>query len=121
MTLPPVVIGLSAAGAVSTGVLAVGFAVAPRWTMARVSHQLENLPAVMADRYLGFTLLALGAAWYGNMAVIAFLFAVFAVMSLADALIYRRAGKPIASHMTAGVAATTVAGLALLAQLTGAA
>jgi len=118
--LSQAVIWLSVAGALSTGALALGFALSPRWAMVKVSHHLENLPGVMADRYLGFALLALGAAFYGEPVVIAFLFAVFAVMSFADALIYVRAGKAVAPHLSAGVSATIVTGLALLAHyLTG--
>ena len=59
---------------------------------------------------------ALGATLYGDLNVIAFLFAAFAFMGFADAFIYARGGHPISKHVTAGIAASIVAVVACLAQ-----
>jgi hypothetical protein len=121
MTLAQFAILLSAGGVVLTGWLAAIFVVDPVRGMARVSHRLEDLPKVMADRYIAFMALAAGATWYGDLAVIAYLFAVFAFMALADAVIYVRVNKPFLPHLLAGIAAACVALVALFAQTNGAA
>jgi hypothetical protein len=83
--------------------------------MAQTTHRAEKLPEVMADRYIAFTALTIGATLYGDMKVIAVLFGAFAFMGFADAWIYRRGGYPIAKHMAAGVLAMSVVVIALLA------
>ncbi len=73
----------------------------------------------MADRYIANLALALAATLYGDLWVIAVLFAVFAFMAFADALIYGRAGKPFTPHLVAGIGASAVALVALVAKLAG--
>lgn len=121
MSLATLALILSAGGIAVTGYLAAIFIANPARGMVKVSHELEHLPQVMTDRYVGFTLLALGATLYGDLKVIAFLFAVFAYIALHDAAIYARAGKPVRPHFVAGLAAALVAAVALPAHLNGAA
>ena len=80
---------------------------------------VEQLPQVMADRYVMMTALALAAAWFGHPGVIAVLFASFAYMGFHDAVIYARAGHPVTKHVAAGIAAGAVSGLAAFAQFRG--
>jgi len=115
MTLAGLAILLSGVGIVVTGALAVLFVRDPVAGMAQTTHRSESLPQVMTDRYIAFTALAAGATFYGDLRVIAFLFAVFAYMGFADAWIYVRQGHPAARHIGAGIAALLVAGVAALA------
>ncbi len=115
MELGQVAIWLSGAGVLVTGVLAVLFLRDPVRGMAATTHRAEKLPEVMTDRYIAFTILALGATLYGDLNVIAVLFAAFAFMGFADAWIYARGGYPYAKHVGAGVAASVVVVVALLA------
>ena len=107
----------SGAGVAVTAALAGLFIRNPVQGMQQTTHHAEQLPQVMTGRYIALTLLALGATVYGNMAVMADLFAVFAFLAFADALIYARAHRPIAKHLTAGIIATFVTALALAAHL----
>ncbi|MFA3917572.1 hypothetical protein [Ruegeria hyattellae] len=83
--------------------------------MERTSHHLEQLPQVMGGRYTGMAALALLAALYGDMAVIAGLFLVYAFLGFYDAWVYRGAQRPFMPHLIAGIAAAVVALLALSA------
>ena len=69
----------------------------------------------MTGRYAAFALLTLGATLYRDLKVIAGLFAVFAVLGFADAWIYGSDAYPYAKHLAAGVAASIVVMIALLA------
>ena len=116
-TLTTLALTLSGAGVAVTGTLAALFIRNPAQAMLQTTHHAEQLPQVMTGRYIALTLLALGATFYGNMAVIAFLFAAFAFLGFADAVIYGRAHRPMAKHLTAGIAAAIVAAVALAAHL----
>lgn len=118
MSLVNTALYLSGAGVAVTGYLAAIFLRDPQNGLQQTTHHAENLPSVMTDRYLAMTALAAGATFYGDLKVIAFLFATFAFMGFADAYIYARAGKPISKHIIAGVAAMIVVIVALLAQIT---
>lgn len=119
MSLAALAITLSALGILATGYLAVIFVASPAAGMRKVHHLPEFLPQVMVDRYIANLVLAVAATLYGDLWVIAVLFAVFAFMSYADALIYKRAAKPFMPHFTAGIGASVVALVALAAKLTG--
>ncbi len=103
---------LAWAGVIVTGWLALLFVLDPAQGMRHTTHRLDQLPRVMADRYIAMAFLAVGAAWKGDPAVIAWLFAAFAFMGLADAVIYARAGQPMGRHLAAGLAAAVVAAIA---------
>lgn len=105
----------SGVGVGVTAALAAVFIRDPVQGMRQTTHHAEQLPQVMTGRYIALTLLALGATIYGDMVVIAFLFAVFAFLGFADAFIYARAGRPMAKHLSAGITAALVAALALAA------
>lgn len=113
--LAPLAIALSAGGILITGMLAAIFLRDPAKGLAQTTHRLADLPKVMADRYVAFTALAVGATLYRDLKVIAFLFAVFAFMAFADAWIYARQGQPTLKHLTAGFAAALVCAVALAA------
>ncbi len=105
----------SAMGILVTGMLAVMFLRDPVKGMDWTTHRAGDLPKVMANRYTAFTMLACGATAYRDLTVIAFLFAVFAFMSLADTWIYGQQGLPYAKHLMAGVAAAVVSVVAIAA------
>ena len=114
-TFATLAVGGSALGVAVTGVLSALFIRDPVKAMVQTTHHPDQLPQVMTGRYIALTALALGATIYGNMAVIAFLFAVFAFLGFADAVIYYRAGRPALKHVIAGGMATTVMAMAIAA------
>ncbi len=120
MTLTTLAIALSGAGALVTGALAFLFLRDPVAGLAQTTHRAEKLPEVMADRYVGMLVLAIGATFYGDLKVIAVLFAVFAYTGFHDAWIYARGGFPIAKHVSAGVAGMIVSIVAMIAMGQGA-
>ncbi|WP_135503454.1 hypothetical protein [Roseovarius aestuariivivens] len=115
MTLADATIALAGIGALSFAVLAVLYMRDAAEGLSFSGHRMEKLPEVMTDRYVAFALLTLFAALYGDLAVIAALFGVFAFMGLADAWIYARGGFGYAKHLAAGASAIFVMGLAVLA------
>lgn len=116
MSLVTLALVLSAAGVLVTAALAGVFLYDTETGLRQTTHRAEDLPKVMTDRYIAMAALALGATLYGDLNVIAFLFAAFAFMGFADALIYARGGHPISKHVNAGTAAAIVAVVAGLAQ-----
>jgi len=115
MTFVHLAIALSGVGIAVTGWLSLVFLRDPVVGMAQTTHRAAQLPQVMTDRYIAFTGLALAATLYGDLKVIAALFAAFSFMGFADAWIYARAGHPAVKHIGAGVAAAVVVMVALLA------
>jgi hypothetical protein len=115
MTLSQVTIAFSGIGVLVTGALALLYLRDPVAGMAATTHRPEKLPEVMADRYLAFAALAIGATLYGDLKVIAGLFAAFSFMGFADARIYARGGHSCVKHLLAGGAALVVVVLAVLA------
>lgn len=103
MDLPTLTIVMAAIGAIVPGVLGFVFLVNPEKGLAMATHRAELLPNVMTDRYFGLTALAIAAAFYGDLKVIAFLYAVFAFLALADTFIYARHGHEYAKHLMAGL------------------
>ncbi len=98
-----------------TGGLAVLVMRDPLNGLKLIDHHLEQLPEVMAGRYLTFFVLALGASIYGDPIVFFGLFVAFAVASAADTFIYARKGKKYGPHLAAGIASLVGAGLSLTA------
>ena len=115
ISLSSLALGGSALGVAVTATLAAVFIRDPIRGMAQTTHHPDQLPQVMTGRYIALTALALGATLYGNMAVIAFLFAVFAFLGFADAFIYARAGRPALKHIIAGATAFAVMSCAIAA------
>ena len=105
----------SALGVAVTAILALVFIRDPIKGMEQTTHHPDQLPQVMTGRYIALTALALGATLYGDMTVIAFLFAIFAFLGFADATIYRRAGRPFLKHLIAGATALAVMAVAIAA------
>lgn len=83
--------------------LATAFWTNPERGLTQTTHRLEQLPRVMADRYTGFAVLALFFTIYGDLNVLAALFAVCAFIGFADGVIYARAGHPHMKHTISGV------------------
>lgn len=106
---------LAFGGVLSTGYLAVIFWRNPEDGMAKVHHRGEALPTIMTGRYLSYFLLAVGAFWSGDPAIIAVLFAVFAFVSAFDTWVYLSRGQTYMPHALAGVGSLIVMGAALLA------
>ena len=106
-------------GGLVTGSLALGFWRDPEAAMARATHRREKLTQVMAGRYAAFTLLAFGAAGHGDPRVILYLFAVFGLLSLYDAWLYRRDGHPAGPHLLAAAGCGIVMALSLATLATG--
>ena len=92
MSLVTLALVLSAAGVLVTAALVGVFLYDTETGLRQTTHRAEDLPKVMTDRYIAMAALALGATLYGDLNVIAFLFAAFAFMGFADALIYARGG-----------------------------
>ncbi|MGR3461435.1 MAG: hypothetical protein ACU0AX_01200 [Roseovarius sp.] len=111
--------GLAGAGAVSLAVLGVAVLRDPASGLRLAGHHAENLPQVMANRYLALAVLAVLAMLQGDAGAIAALFGVLGLMGLHDATIYARAGHGWGRHAAAGCAAFAVAGLAWLARAGG--
>ncbi|MDJ0821797.1 MAG: hypothetical protein QNJ09_08320 [Paracoccaceae bacterium] len=118
MSLTTLAIVLSGAGVLVTGRLALIFLRDPQKGLEQTTHRAENLPEVMTDRYIALTVLALAATLYGDLKVIAVLFATFAFMGFYDAWIYAREGHSYVKHLGAGVSASIVVAVASLALLT---
>ena len=112
-TLSTVALAGSSLGVAVTASLAALFIRDPVRGMVQTTHHPDQLPQVMTGRYVALTALALGATLYGNMVVIAFLFAVFAFLGFADAFIYSRAGRPALKHVIAGITAMSVMAVAI--------
>lgn len=115
MSWASLAIALSGAGVLVTGALAALFLRDPVAGMVATGHRAEQLPQVMANRYVAMLVLALGASLYGDLKAIALLFAAFSYMAFHDAWIYARAGQAVGKHIGAGVAALIVVLVASLA------
>ncbi|ARE81744.1 hypothetical protein ROSMUCSMR3_00234 [Roseovarius mucosus] len=115
MSWASLAIALSGAGVLVTGTLAALFLRDPVAGMVATSHRAEQLPQVMANRYVAMLVLAVGATVYGDLKVIALLFAAFAYMAFHDSWIYARAGQAVSKHIGAGIAALIVFGVTVLA------
>ena len=120
MTLEGAAITLSGVGILVTGALALVFLRDPIAGLTHTTHRMEKLPEVMTDRYIAFTMLTVGATLYGDLNVIAVLFTTFAFMGFADAWIYARGGFAYGKHLAAGIAASIVVIVAVLAMGQGA-
>ena len=116
MDLATLALICSALGVVVSGVLAWLFIADPENGLKQSTHRRDQLPFVMADRYIAFAWLALFATLYRDMNVIAAVFAAFAFMALADAWIYARAGHAYVKHLMAGIGALLVVAIALMAR-----
>ncbi len=80
--------------------------------MALATHRTEQLPRVMVNRYFVIFMFMGGALASRNPLWVAYAFAVTAIASLWDALIYRKAGQPFRKHLVAALSSALVAGWA---------
>ncbi len=105
-------------GAVFLLLLGYLFWTKPEFGLAQTGHHKENLPSVMADRYLAFALIGVFAALYQDLYVILAFFAACSVMAFVDALIYSRAKQNTAKHLIAGVLSMVAFAVTVVAKLT---
>lgn len=115
MSLTTITLILAALGVVWTSVLAIVFLRDTDKGMDMTAHVTEDMPKVLRNHYVPFAVMAFGATLYGDLLVIAGLFAAFSYMGFADVYTYKKVGKPIAKHMSAGISGAIVVVFALLA------
>ncbi len=115
--IPAAALALATLCLVLTGAFGLLFAASPAKGMAAASHRPEQLPLVMADRYVGTALLLLGVILYGDWWLLFWFTAVVGIAGLGDVWIYRRAGHATAPHLIASLIYGAAAVLALSAHL----
>ena len=71
------------------------------WTKA---HRLDQLPLVMASRYVALAALGAGILLADSLSLLALFFAVAAGLGAADAVVYHRVGGTVWPHAVAGCA-----------------
>ena len=84
--------------------LSYAFAHDPRdglWTRA---HRLEQLPLVLAARYIALAALGIGILLVGSLPLLALFFLVATGLGATDAVIYHRAGGTVWPHAAAAAA-----------------
>ncbi len=94
--------------------LAVLFLWAPKRGLSFATHEAENLPEVMANRYIAMALIMAGALYNGNPGLIAFIFAATGLSAAHDAWIYARHNKPFVKHVFSASLSAIVAIVALV-------
>jgi len=101
--IPLIIIALGGILSAIVLYLAALFQFAPERGLAFATHKVENLTAVMANRYFSMAALMVGSLFYGKPAVIAFVFAAIGFGPAHDAWIYARAGQPYKKHILPAV------------------
>ncbi|MEO0342280.1 MAG: hypothetical protein AAF198_02470 [Pseudomonadota bacterium] len=115
MSLRRVIQVLLLISALMTGVFAIVFAVDSDMGLALTDHRMEQLPMVMAGRYLALSLFALVIAFWGDLKLFAAFFAIGTTLALIDTMIYAILGHAFLPHALVGV----LAGLACATCLWG--
>ncbi len=113
-TLPFPVVLLAVA---MTGIviwLAILFLWAPGRGLRFATHEVENLPEVMANRYVAMALIMAGALYNGDPGLIAFVFAATGLSAAHDAWIYARHGKSFLKHLFSATLSAVIALAALI-------
>ncbi|MEM1235626.1 MAG: hypothetical protein AAGI10_01565 [Pseudomonadota bacterium] len=87
----------------------------PRAGLAKLDHREEDLPAVMAGRYLTYFMLTVMAVFYRDLWVMLGLQVTFTVASLVDSWIYWRGGHAYVRHVMAAFASAVASGLLIYA------
>ena len=87
------------------GVLTYAFAHDPKEGLWTEAHRLDQLPRVMASRYVALGALGIGILVAGSLPLLALFFAVSTGLGAVDALIYARAGGVVLPHALAAGAA----------------
>jgi hypothetical protein len=115
--MPLIIMALGAILSVIVIYLGVLFQFAPERGLAFATHKVENLPAVMANRYFSMAAVMVGSLVYGRPEVIAFVFAATGFGPAHDAWIYARAGQSYKKHVLPAVLSAYVAIGALIVYL----
>lgn len=96
-------LGLVWFGVAVTGVIASLCMRNPTAGLAKLNHELEQLPNVMLGRYIAIFGFSFFAAYYADLVVLVAWLSAAGFMALFDAALYARLGKPYAPHLAAGV------------------
>jgi hypothetical protein len=100
-----------------TGYIAFRFVRDAEEGMVWATHHHALLPRVMTGRYVMLFLFTLGVMIYGDINMIAWLFAVCAFVGFYDGWLYRANGLPHGKHTFTGVLALGALGLTLFTML----
>ena len=115
--LPLLMVLLGGALTLTVVYLCAIFWAAPARGMAFATHRPEGLQQVMVNRYFVIFMVMGGSLYYGDPAVVAFVFAITGLGPLHDAWIYYRLGKPYHKHLIPAALSAVVAIWALTLQI----
>lgn len=79
------------------------FAFAPETGLEFTTHRPDQLVLVMAGRYLGLAVFAIGVLIWGDLKMAALFFGIGGMLGLIDGLIYLSAGYPHWKHTSVGL------------------
>ena len=108
-------LGLVWFGVAVTGVIACICLYNPAAGLAKLSHEIEQLPTVMLGRYLAIFGFSFFAAYYADFIVLLAWLTAASFMALFDAALYARQSKPYGTHLAAGVLTVIAIGLIVAA------
>ena len=100
-----------------TGYIAWRFTRDAEEGMVWATHKHALLPRVMTGRYIMLFMFTLGVLLFGDIYMIAWLFAVCALVGFYDGWLYHTSGLPHGKHTFTGVLALGALGLTLVALL----
>lgn len=96
-------LGLVWFGVAVTGVIACICLFNPAAGMAKLGHEVEQLPNVMLGRYIAIFGFSLFAAYYADFIVLLAWLTAAGFMAFFDAVLYARQSKPYGTHLVAGI------------------
>lgn len=96
-------LGLVWFGVAVTGVIASICLYNPTAGLAKLNHELDQLPNVMLGRYIAIFGFSFFAAYYADFIVLIAWLTAASFMALFDAALYARQNKPYGTHLTAGI------------------
>lgn len=99
-------------GAIFLFVLGLLFLFAPTKGLEATKHHAEDLPTIMAGRYLFLTFAIAIICWKGSTELIGWLFAGLAGLAFFDAATYAARNKLVTPHVLAGLASLLVPAVA---------
>lgn len=108
-------LGLVWFGVAVTGVIACICLYNPAAGLAKLSHEVEQLPTVMLGRYLAIFGFSVFAAYYADFIVLLAWLSAAGFMALFDAALYAHHRKPYGTHLAAGVLTVIAIGLIVAA------
>ncbi len=103
-------------GVTVTGIIACICLYNPAAGLAKLGHDVEQLPNVMLGRYIAIFGFSLFAAYYADFIVLLAWLTAAGFMALFDAVLYARQSKPFGTHLAAG-ALTVIAIFLIIAAI----